>query len=70
LETLIIIHLLALVWYRWQKSQSLVPAMWHGDKSLPYLVTPSMDDLRSRVLAFVLLLVSASAVFAIISMGN
>jgi hypothetical protein len=29
-----------------------------------------MDDLRSRVLAFVLLVVSASAVFAIISMGN
>jgi cytochrome b len=67
---LISIHLLALAWYRWQRSQSLVPAMWHGDKSLPYLVTSSVDDLRSRAVAFILLVVSATAVFAIISMGN
>jgi cytochrome b len=67
---LVNIHLMALVWYRWQKSQSLVPAMWHGDKSLPYLVTSSIDDLRSRALALVLLIVAAMAVVAIVSLGN
>jgi hypothetical protein len=62
--------LLALVWYRWRKRQALVPAMWHGDKSMSGPVVPSADHGRSRAWALVLLLVSAMAVFGIVSMGG
>lgn len=67
---LVCTHLLALVWYRWRKRQALVPAMWHGDKSMSDPVVPSADHGRSRAWALVLLLVSAMAVFGIVSMGS
>lgn len=35
---LVITHLLAIAWYRWRKHQALVPAMWHGDKTLEQAV--------------------------------
>jgi cytochrome b len=67
---LVCIHLLALIWYRWRKRQALVPAMWHGDKSMSDQVVHSADHGRSRAWAFVLLLVSAIAVFGIVSIGG
>jgi cytochrome b len=57
---LVMLHLLALIWYRWRKGQALVPAMWHGDKALVRAVTASRDTASSRLLAlFVFLLCSA-----------
>lgn len=67
---LICIHGLALIWYRWKKNQSLVQAMWHGDKPMPDSVAPSTDHGQSRAWALVLLLVSAMAVFWIVSLGG
>lgn len=67
---LIATHVLALLWYLWRKKQSLVPAMWHGRKSLPGEVTPSNDHARSRALALVLLLASASVVYRLVSLGG
>jgi cytochrome b len=67
---LICVHLLALTWYHWRKNRSLIPAMWHGDKTLPNAVTPSLDHGRSRGRAFLWLLVSATAVFVLVSWGN
>jgi cytochrome b len=67
---LVCIHVLAIIWYRWRKSQALIPAMWHGDKSMPVPVDPSADHGRSRAWAVVLFLASALVVFGIISMGG
>jgi len=63
---LVVLHLLALTWYRWRKGQALVPAMWHGDKTLPLAVTASRDTASSRLLAsFVFLLCSAVVAYVI-----
>ncbi len=67
---LVCLHVLALLWYRWRKAQSLVPAMWHGDKFLPDAVPPSNDHQRSRAWALVLLFVSGSITYALVSLGG
>lgn len=67
---LVLTHVLALVWYRWRKQQSLVPAMWHGDKNLPSWVTPSRDTLASRLMALVLYGLAILVVALIVSLGS
>jgi hypothetical protein len=62
--------LLAIAWYRWRKRESLVPAMWHGDKVLPVSARTSLDNLKSRGLALLVLIVSALTVAALLSLGN
>jgi hypothetical protein len=42
--------------------------MLHGDKSLPEPVTPSKDQVAQRLLALVLLILSALAVYFLVSM--
>ena len=59
---LVITHLLAIAWYRWRKHQALVPAMWHGDKTLEQALPPSRDDLISRMLALLIALAAAALV--------
>ena len=65
--TLVILHLSALVWYRFKKNISLVPAMLHGDKLLPEPITASQDHFAPRLLALVLLLLSALAVYFLVT---
>jgi len=65
---LVMLHLSALAWYRFKKKISLVPAMLHGDKSLPELVKASKDHVAQRLLAFVLLILSALAVYFLVTM--
>ncbi len=67
---LVSIHLLAIAWYRWHKLESLVPAMWHGDKVLSTFTHASRDDLKSRSWALLVLILSALAVAALVSLGN
>ncbi|MEK7346104.1 MAG: cytochrome b/b6 domain-containing protein [Pseudomonadota bacterium] len=67
---LVMTHLVALAWYRWRRHQSLVPAMWHGNKVLPDDTPASHDDLGSRGLAFVLLVLAGCAVAALVSLGD
>jgi len=62
LIVLIIMHIAAILYYLWGKRQNLVRPMVTGDKELPQLAPASRDDARSRLLAAVLLLLSASAV--------
>lgn len=66
---LVALHLAALIWYRFKKKVSLVPAMVHGDKSLPQLVTPSRDEAPQRLLALVVFLLSALAVYGLVSIA-
>lgn len=65
--SLVILHLLALVWYRFKKKVSLVPAMLHGDKSLPEPVTPSKDHVAQRLVAMVLLMLCALPVYFLVT---
>jgi len=70
LLALIGIHLLAIAWYRWHKRESLIPAMWHGDKVLSTASHTSRDDFKSRSLALLVLILSALTVAALVSLGN
>lgn len=67
---LLLVHVLAIAWYRWRKKQSLVPAMWHGDKAMTLQVTPSRDSTQTRILALAVLGMSALAVVMLVSLGG
>ncbi|NIM56367.1 MAG: cytochrome B [Xanthomonadales bacterium] len=66
---LVVLHLLAIVWYRIGKRQSLVRPMVLGDKQLPAPLVPSRDGLRDRVLAAALLGVCVAFVGWLVSVG-
>lgn len=70
LIALVVTHLLALIWYRWRQHQSLVPVMWHGDKTLPSAAPASRDDGKSRALALWVLVLAGLAVAALVSLGD
>jgi hypothetical protein len=61
------LHLSALLVYRLQKKAPLVPAMLHGDKIFSLPVTESKDRTTDRLWAVVLLVVSSSAVWALLN---
>jgi cytochrome b len=65
---LVVLHLLALVWYRLQKHPPLLPAMLHGDKTLSIAVTETQDQKLHRFLALLLLGFSSLAVWALLSL--
>lgn len=62
LIVLVLLHILAILYYLWRKRQNLVRPMLTGDKTLAQPAPASRDDARSRLLAAVLLLLSAAAV--------
>ena len=62
LIVLVILHVIAILYYLWRKRQNLVRPMLTGDKELAQPAPASRDDARSRLLAAVLLLLSAAAV--------
>ena len=62
LLALIVMHLLAMVFYAVVRHKNLVPAMVHGDKFLSPLTTASSDTTARRVLALVIWLLSAALV--------
>ncbi len=70
LIVLVVVHLLALAWYKWRKRQALVSAMWHGDKSLSDGTPASRDNGLSLVTALLVLTLSALAVFGLVSWGT
>lgn len=81
LIVLVLTHVAAIAWYSLRRSQSLVPAMVHGDKTLPTAPpgdrsgnqsgdVTSRDTAVQRVLALVLLLVCALAVRWLIGLGG
>jgi cytochrome b len=62
LIVLVILHVIAILYYLWRKRQNLVRPMLTGDKELSQPAPASRDDARSRLLATVLLLLSAAGV--------
>jgi cytochrome b len=66
---LVVGHVGAIAWYRLRKAQSLLPAMWHGDKVLPDTVPATHDGSLQRGLALALLLGCAALVRWLVSLG-
>lgn len=63
---LVALHMAAVLWYLWGRGQNLILPMVSGDKLLPEAVEAARDDIRSRLLALVLLLLCAFAVAALL----
>ena len=70
LLALVLLHVGAVVWYKVRKKQSLWPAMLHGDKLLTQDLPASRDDVRTRLLAVLVLLACALAVRWVIRLGS
>lgn len=70
LLALVLLHVLAIVWYRVRKSQALIPAMVHGDKLLPASTPASRDGSGSRILALAVLGICIGMVRWIVSVGG
>ncbi len=68
--TLVVLHILAIVFYRVRKRQDLIGPMFSGDKLLPGSVPDSADDRLSRVRALAIIVVSAGLVAAVVQLGG
>ena len=66
---LVVLHILAIVFYRVRKRQDLIGPMFSGDKLLPGAVPASVDDRMSRVRALAIVLASAGLVAAVVKLG-
>ena len=66
---LVVLHLLAIAYYKWVKKTDLVRPMLHGDKTLSEAVPPSRDGWGNRLTALVVLLLCAGMVNRIIALG-
>ena len=66
---LVLLHLLALLFYKFIKRQSLVQAMVTGDKSLDVDVPVSADALNQRLKAFAVFVVSALITYGLVNLS-
>jgi cytochrome b len=67
---LVLVHVLAILWYSIYKHQSLVSAMLHGDKILPHKPRASVDSMRSRLLALLIASLASVLVICVIRLGG
>lgn len=67
---LVLVHLAAIAWYHFRKREPLVPAMLHGDKSLPDGVPASRDGASQWLLAVLVFVLCAGVVRGLLSLGS
>lgn len=67
---LVVLHVLAIVFYKLVKKQSLVRPMVVGDKHLPAPVVPARDSAGTRLLALGVLILCGAAVAWLVRLGN
>jgi cytochrome b len=67
---LVLLHIAAIIVYRWVKRQALTRAMLTGDKQLPAPVPASRDSAATRLLALVVLLASGTVVWWVVRLGQ
>lgn len=70
LIALVSVHLGAILFYRWVKKDKLVGTMIHGDKQVPAPAPSSRDTASTRLVALLVCLMCAGAVYAIVSLGQ
>ncbi len=63
---LVLIHLMALLWHHHKKHPPLLPAMVHGHKQLSAPAPASLDSLRHRLLALLLLAMLILCVYGLL----
>lgn len=71
--SLVVLHLVAVVFYVFFQKKTLVHPMWAGDKTLPHAVPTvpaSRDDAASRGMALAVLALCSGAVFWLVQWGN
>lgn len=66
---LVVLHLLAIAWYRW-RGRDLVGPMWHGDKQVVLAVPSARDDGASRLTALAVFGACAALVAWIASLDD
>lgn len=66
LIALIVLHLIALAFYKWVRRKDLVSAMVHGDVQLSLPTEQSRDDAKSRWIALLTLGLSALLVYFLV----
>ncbi len=66
---LVLVHIVAILFYLFRKKRNLVRPMITGDKQLPAAVPAAVDSLRSRAVAAVLFAACAAGVAWIVSLG-
>lgn len=69
LIALVVLHILAILYYLLRKRENLIRPMLHGDKDLPHAALPASDDTRTRLLAAVLLALSAGGVWLLLRLA-
>lgn len=70
ITTLVVLHIGAIVWYRWRKKQDLVRAMITGDKELAADVPASDDTRMARLRALALIVLWAGLVASVVKLGG
>jgi uncharacterized membrane protein len=70
LIALVVLHVCAIVFYRFKKGENLVGPMLGGDKQLAEAVPSSRDDVRSRALALIVLAVCGGVLAWVASLGG
>lgn len=63
LVALVVLHVVAILFYLWKKRENLIRPMLVGDKAVRHPALPSRDDAMTRVLALVLLAACAGGVW-------
>jgi len=67
---LVVLHVGAIVFYRWRRNINLVRPMLDGDKRLPGPVPASVDDRLARARALAIVVVCALLVTAVVNLGG
>ncbi len=67
---LMVLHIVAVLFYLWRKKDNLILPMLSGDKALPASVIPSRDDAKSRIAALVLFAACAAFVWWVVKLGG
>jgi len=67
--TLVLLHVAAVLFYRFKKQRNLIAPMWHGDKRLAPGTPASADSAAQRVLALVLIALALAVSWWIARLG-
>jgi cytochrome b len=69
IAALIVLHIVAILFYLYKKKENLIRPMLDGDKQMVQAIEPSKDTAGSRAVALLLLMICAGFVYWIQSLG-